>query len=655
MRNVLAAWVAVFSVGALEAQDVTWPVNGRDLHGTRYLPAAAITRENVGRLEVAWTYSTGEAGDAFATKKDTSFEATPLVVGGLMYVGTPLGRVIALDPGTGREVWVFDPKIRRDVTYGDFATRGVAAWADVTVAASQPCRLRIFVATAQAQLFALDGRDGRACAGFGGAAGFVDLKANLRVPPFEAAAYSMTSPPIVVNGTVVTGSSVADNSRPAPASGEVRGWDARTGALKWTWDPVPQDAKDPAHAEWRGSLAHKTGAANAWSVMAADAERDLVFVPTGSPAPDYYGVMRLGANRYANSIVALKASTGKLVWAFQTVHHDLWDYDNASPPAVVTVSKDGAPVPAVVQATKSGMLFVLHRDTGMPVFPVEERAVPRSDVPGEEAAPTQPFTAAIAPLSPHRLTADEVWGLDEADRAACRAVVEGLRNEGIFTPPSVKGTLVLPSNIGGAHWGGVAVDPERQILVVPVNRVAAMVQLIPRETYDRDKDKYRADDQRLGHDYEYNGMRETPFVMRRRLLRAPSGLPCTPPPFGTLVAVDLRTGARRWEVPLGSFTRPFPAERAAQIRSEWGSPNLGGPIVTAGGLVFIGAALDRFLHAYDIETGRELWKGPLPESGKATPMSYRLASGEQFVAIAVGGGGAFGKGDSVVAFRLPRP
>lgn len=654
MRQVAAAFLATLA-GVAGAQDITWPVNGRDLHGTRYLPAAAITRENVGRLEVAWTYSTGEAGDAFATKKATSFETTPLVIGGLMYVGTPLGRVIALDPATGREVWVFDPKIRRDVTYGDFATRGVAAWADVSVAAGRPCRLRIFVATAQAQLFALDGRDGRPCAGFGGAAGFVDLKAGLRVPPFEPAAYSMTSPPIVVSGTVVTGSSVADNSRPAPASGEVRGWDARTGALKWTWDPVPQNAKDPAHVEWRGSLAHKTGAANAWSVMAADAERDLVFVPTGSPAPDYYGAMRLGANRYANSIVALKASTGRLVWAFQTVHHDLWDYDNASPPAVVTVTKDGARVPAVVQATKSGMLFVLHRDTGLPVFPVEERAVPRSDVPGEEAAPTQPFTTAIAPLSPHRFTAAEVWGLDEADRAACRAAVEGLRNEGIFTPPSVRGTLVLPSNIGGAHWGGVAVDPERQVLVVPVNRVAAMVQLIPREAYDRDKDKYRADDRRLGHDYEYNGMWETPFVMRRRLLRGPSGLPCTPPPFGVLVAVDLRTGARRWEVPLGSFTRPFPAERAAQVRAEWGSPNLGGPIVTAGGLVFIGAALDRFLHAYDVETGRELWKGPLPESGKATPMSYRLASGEQFVAIAVGGGGAFGKGDSVVAFRLPRP
>ena len=243
---------------------------------------------------------------------------------------------------------------------------------------------------------------------------------------------------------------------------------------------MPQDPADPAYREWRGAMAHKTGAANAWSVLAADPERGLVFVPTGSAAPDYYGALRLGDNRYANSIVALRAATGEVVWAFQTVHHDLWDYDNASPPALVTLTRDGRAVPAVLQATKTGMLFVLDRETGAPVFPVEERAVPASDIPLEEAARTQPFTAITPPLSPHRFTVDEVWGTTDADREACRAAIAGLRNEGIFTPPSVKGTLVLPSNIGGAHWGGVAVDPERQIAVVPVNRIAAMVQLIPR-------------------------------------------------------------------------------------------------------------------------------------------------------------------------------
>jgi quinoprotein glucose dehydrogenase len=628
-----------------------WPAYGHDAGGTRYSPLPEITHTNVARLAVAWTYRTGETEPRFKTEKPTAFEATPLVVDGVMYVGTPLGRVIALDPATGRERWVFDPKIARDVTYGDFASRGVSTWLDPSTSTGSECRRRIFVATAQSQLFALDARDGRRCAGFG-RDGMVDLKEGLRIQPFEPAAYTMTSPPVVVNGLVITGSSIADNSRPNPASGEVRAYDAKSGALKWTWDPIPQDPKDPAYGDWRGALAQKSGAANAWSLLAADPERDLVFVPTGSAAPDYYGVLRLGDNRYANSIVALRASTGKVVWAFQTVHHDLWDYDNASPPALVTITHDGKQVPAVIQATKTGMFFVLDRETGRPVFPVEERPVPASDIPGEQTSPTQPFTVVTPPLSPHRLTVDQVWGMTDAERAACHAAIDGLRNEGIFTPPSVQGTLALPSNIGGAHWGGVAVDPVRQIAVVPVNRIAAVVQLIPRDSFHHEQ--AMAEDKRLGREYEYNGMWGTPYVMRRRMLLSPSGIPCTPPPFGTLVAIDLKTGGRLWEVPLGSFTRLLSPELAAKVLPEWGSPNLGGPIVTAGGVVFIGAALDRWLHAYDIETGRELWRGPLPESGKATPMTYRLASGEQFVAIAVGGGGAFGVGDYVVAFRLTR-
>lgn len=646
---LLGVLLVVAGCAAPAGSEVGWETYGGSILGTRYVPVDVISRENVDRLEVAWTYRTGETDPRYRTAAPASFQATPLVVEGTMYVSTPLGRVVALDPATGEERWVYDPGIRRDVRYGDFANRGVAAWIDPSAATGAPCRLRIFVGTAQSQLVALDGRDGAPCRDFG-ESGLVDLKRGLRIPPFEPAAYTLTSPPLAAEGLVVVGSSIADNSRPNPASGEVRAFDARTGELRWSWDPIPQNPADPAHGDWRGELAHGTGGANAWSVLAADPERDLVFVPTSSPAPDYYGVLRLGDNRYANSIAALRLSTGELVWAFQTVHHDLWDYDNASPPALVTLRRDGDEVPAVLQATKTGMLFALDRETGEPIFPVEERPVPSSDIPGEETSPSQPFTVAPPPLSPHAFDVDDAWGPTEEDRRACRAAVEGLRNEGIFTPPSERGTLVLPSNIGGAHWGGVAIDPERQIAVVPVNRIAAMVQLIPRESFDRAR--FREEDARLGHDYEYNMMRGTPYVMRRRMLLGPSGLPCTPPPFGTLVAVDLRTGAVRWEVPLGSFTRPLADEAAARIPAEWGSPNLGGPIVTAGGLVFIGAALDRWLHAHDIETGRELWRGPLPESGRATPMSYRLATGEQFVVIVVGGGDVFGEGDHVIAFRL---
>jgi len=611
--------------------------------------APRITPQNISRLQVAWTYRTGEAGDRFATSKPASLEATPLVVDGSMYIGTPLGRVIALDPVTGQERWVFDPKIARNIPYGDFASRGVSTWLDEAAPPDSPCRRRIYAATAQAQLIALDARDGEPCRAFG-SNGIVDLKVGLRIPPFEPQAYSITSPPLAVNGVVITGSSIGDNSRPDPASGEVRGFDARTGKLRWTWDPIPQDASDPAYAQWRGAMAHKGGGANAWSRLVADAERDLVFVPTGSAAPDYYGVLRLGDNRYANSIVALRATTGRLVWAFQTVHHDLWDYDNASPPALVTVRRNGVAVAAVVQTTKTGMMFVLERDTGRPVFPVEERPVPASDIPEEQTSRTQPFTSLTPPLSPHRFAANEVWGITSADRDACRAAIAPLRNEGIFTPPSTRGTLLMPSRIGGVNWGGVAIDQSRQTAVVAVNRIAEMVQLIPREGFDLQR--ARAEEQpRLGDDFEYNMMRGTPYVVRRRLLLAPSRLPCTPPPFGALVAIDLSTGRKKWETPLGSMTSVLAPDIATITKSDWGSVNLGGPVATSGGVIVIGAALDRRLHAYDTQTGRELWHGELPASAKATPMTYTLSSSVEYVAVAVGGGGAWGVGDYVIAFR----
>jgi quinoprotein glucose dehydrogenase len=450
---------------------------------------------------------------------------------------------------------------------------------------------------------------------------------------------------------VVVGSAVADNNRIDAASGEVRGFDARTGALRWTWDPVPQDSANPASRTWAGPNAHRTGAANAWSIFAADPARGLVFIPTGSPSVDYFGGERKGRNQHANSVVAIRASTGETVWSFQTVRHDLWDYDNASPPALVDLQINGRPTAVVLQATKTGQLFVLDRDTGRPVFPITEGRVAQSDVQGEESWPTQIVSSGLPELSPQRLALDEVWGPTAEDRSACRARFNELRNDGAFTPPSLRGSLIVPSNVGGAHWGGVAYDPANEVVVVPTNRIAAVITLIPRAQFESRHDMVMGQE-RIGT--EYAMMRGTPYVLKRELFLGPSNAPCTPPPFGSLVAIDLRTRKIKWSVPLGT------SEGLEKIGIKVppdipGAINLGGPITTAGGLVFIGATLDRYFRAFDITNGRELWKAALPAGGKATPMTYLGADGRQYVVIAAGGDGkAWGWSDEVVAFALPQ-
>jgi quinoprotein glucose dehydrogenase len=396
---LLAVCAALFTMIAARPQErgsVDWPAYGRDIGGSRFAPAGEVTPANVSALQVAWTYHTGETAPEFATSADNrSLEATPIVVDGGLYFATPLGRVISLHPETGAERWVFDARVDRSVRYGDYTSRGVSTWLDAAAPVGAHCRRRIIAPVIDARLIALDAASGKVCADFG-QDGVVDLRAGLRNPPLETAEYELTSPPVVIGNIIVTGSAVADNSRIDAASGEVRAFDARTGRLLWSWDPVPQDSADPAFHTWRSERAHRTGGANAWSVLAADSALDLVFVPTGAPSPDYFGGERLGDDRYGNAIVALHASTGKVAWHFQTVHHDLWDYDNASPPALATIRRDGRDVPVVLQATKTGMLFVLDRATGAPLFPVEERNVPASTIPGEQASRTQPSRSGSA-------------------------------------------------------------------------------------------------------------------------------------------------------------------------------------------------------------------------------------------------------------------
>ena len=578
---------------------------------------------------------------------------TPLVVDGRMFVSTPLGRVMALDPETGRELWKFDPKVDRTVGFGDFTNRGVSYWVDSRLTGeTTACARRVLIATIDGRLIALDAERGTSCAGFGDA-GTVDLRGSLRNKPFETAEYEVTSPPAIVNDMVVVGSAVADNSRTDAASGEVRAFDARTGALRWTWDPIPQDSTDAAWRTWIGPKAHATGAANAWSVIAADAARDLVFVPTGSASPDYYGGERLGDNRYANSIVALRASTGRVVWHFQVVHHDLWDYDVASPPALVTLRKDGREIPVVLQTTKTGQLFVLHRETGEPVFPVEERPVPASDVAGEQASRTQPFNTVLPPLSPQRLTPDEAFGASDSDRAACRARIAGLRNEGPFTPPSERGTLVYPSSIGGAHWGGVAFDPVRQIAVVPVNRIPIEVRLIPNATFDPRTTTDAAESRGPGarvHADARDAVRDATAVHVRAGGRA-------------VLAAAVRV-ARRHRPQLGHEEVGRPPRHVRRDVAARDTAGRRGIVRLAQprrrdrdgrrGRVHRARRSITPLRAFDVETGRELWKGALPAGGKATPMTFRgPRDGRQYVVVAAGGDGeVFGSSDAIVAFRL---
>jgi quinoprotein glucose dehydrogenase len=380
--------------------------------------------------------------------------------------------------------------------------------------------------------------------------------------------------------------------------------------------------------------------------MAVDQERHLLFVPTGSASPDYYGGLRPGDDKWSNSIVALRGKTGEFVWGFQLVHHDLWDFDSAAPPLLTTLHLDGKDIPVVIQGNKSGLLYVLNRDTGKPVFPVEERPVPKSDVPGEVASPTQPFPLKPPALAPHTLSADQAWGPTPQDRDWCRNYISKLRNEGIFTPPSLRGTLMVPGNVGGMTWSGYAFDPKRSLLVTNVNNLAAIARLIPREKY---KDRRSRTE-----DGDYGDQLGAPYGLYRRFIQSPSDLPCSPPPWGTLTAVDMTEGKIRWQVPLGSMG-DFGGEHPQQMPP--GSISLGGPIVTAGGLVFIAGTTDCNFRAFDIETGKELWKTHLPACANATPMTYRVsATGKQYLVIAAGGHPKITEeklGDSLVAFALP--
>ena len=637
--SVISALLCAISHPAWPSQ---WPTVPGDAGGTRYSPLAQIHAGNVKKLRVAWRYRHGDfrSGWPLADVKGTVFEATPIMAAGNLVFSTPFNRVIALEPDTGREVWTFDPRIDKSRRYANkMVSRGVASW-NGNVGASI-CEQRIFATTLDARLIALDAQSGTPCATFG-AGGTVDLLHGIEgiVDPWE---YNLTSPPTVVGDSVIVGSSVVDLIRRIQPAGAVRAFDARTGALRWRFDTIARD-DDIGADTWENESWRRHGGANVWSIITADVERGMVFLPVSSPGPDHYGGDRLGANLFGNSVVALDARSGRRIWHFQTVHHDLWDYDLAAPPILVTLPRNGRNVDAVVQLTKSGFVFVLDRDNGTPVDPVTERPVPASDIPGERAWPTQPFPAMPA-LGATRFYESDLWARDADHLQACREWLSGLRNEGVFTPPSVRGTLLLPGPAGGVNWPGGAYDPVRGHLFVPVNHVPIVGYLdpLPQANFDRtDGVVLQSPLRALKWLWSGTGTGLRYHMIRREYF-ARYGVPCNRPPWGTLSALDLKAPGKLWQVPLGE--------------TQWGATgaiNFGPPLATASGLVFVGGTAERKLRVFDSDNGTEITSIELPAGIHAGPMTY-LSGGKQYLVIAAGGHATLPSklGDWIIAYTLP--
>lgn len=614
---------------------LAWSAYGGDKKGTRFSAFDQITPDNVNHLTIVWNYKSGAFNDREQVRDNASFETTPILVENLLVFCTQFNEVIALEPDTGRERWRFDPEVPLDGRPANrFTCRGVSHWQDSKLRTEAACASRVFVGTVDARIIALDTKTGQRCDEFS-ADGEVTIEPNIALRwPGEM---QITSAPAIVGDVVITGTAISDNLRTQAPLGTVFAFDARTGEPQWSFKPFEND-QPSIPSEARATAGH----ANVWSTMAVDEQRGLVFLPTSSPSPDYYGGNRIGNNSYANSVVALDGKTGSVRWHFQAVHHDVWDYDLPAQPGLYTVSKGGKKHDVVSIATKMGLVFVLDRETGKPFLPIDERPVPQAAVEGESLSPTQPFPRLTPPLVPNTLDPDRAFGITVWDKLSCRKQIASLRAEGLFTPPSLQGSLALPFAGGGANWGSTAFDPSRNLLLVNMSNVAQYVRLT-RKTSD-ERSVYAIKD-----DAEYAPMEGAPYSMSRALLVSPLGLPCSPPPWGVLVGVDLASGEIVWRKTLGTTEDLAPASLAF----DFGTPNFGGPIVTASGLVFIGAAMDDYLRAFSAETGEELWKGRLPAGGQATPMTYEF-KGRQYVVIAAGGHSSAGTniGESIVAFAL---
>ncbi len=620
-----------------------WPEWGGDKGGLHYSPLDQIDRSNVDALELVWEHRSGDFNAPSADRMPTGLQVTPIVTNGLLYYCTPYMRVFALDPETGEERWMFDPELRAAGVGGPYplTCRGVSYW-EAREPTGGECDKRILYGTKDSELWALDADTGVPCADFG-SGGKVFLREGIEagVPPWE---YYVTSPPLILGDRAILGALVADQLRTDAPSGVVRAFDVRSGELLWAWDPVPPDYRKDVPP---GERFHR-GTPNVWSILSGDEERGLVFVPTGNPSPDSFAAERDGLDFYGSSTVALHADTGEVAWHFQTVHHDVWDYDVGTQPELFQIEGVGGGRPGVLQATKMGHVFLLDRETGEPLYPVEERPVPTDGVPGETLSPTQPFPTHPPPLHPTELTPENV-GYTFVDRGSCVEALETYRFDGIFTPPTISGSIQYPHTAGGMNWGGVAVDPTTATMFANQSHIAMIVEMVPREDYEK------IPEGSVAYPNELYPMAGTPYGVKRSGYFSSAGAPCNPTPWGSLQAVDLRTGEVKWKVNLGTTKHqaPWPLYLIPGL-GDVGAPNFGGGIVTAGGLFFLGATTDRAFRAFDVDTGEIVWETELPYQANASPLSYRLREdGRQFVVVAAGGNAISKQGDAIMAFALP--
>jgi len=628
------------------AAEGDWPQYAGAEGGGRYSTADQITPDNVTDLEKAWTYRTGALEEFPDLVKVSGFQATPILLkpeaGHHLITCTPFNKVIALDPGTGEERWVFDPEIDMTNYANKFNCRGLTQWEDTQADAGAVCKYRLFMATNDQRLVAIDSVTGKYCEAFGDG-GNIDVTpiiAQLQ-PQEQLQSMQLQSPVAVVNDTVIIGGSANKFKSRASNNGAVRAFDARSGELKWVFDTILRRGE--------GASDYDVGGANVWTTMSWDSERDLLFVPTAGPSPNYLGTHRPGNNLYANSVLAIRASTGELVWHFQGVHHDVWDWDIPTHPLLVDITRDGEKIPVVIVLTKTGVVFTLHRETGEPFFDIEERPVPTDGVLGERLSPTQPFPVKPPPLVKHTLTADDAWGfIDAFDKKACREKIESMRSGGYYEPPSEQGTVMYPMVGGGMNWGGGAFDPDRNILVTPVAQIPYFVKLIPTEDIQKEDTEQPMSGLPMGPPGYIGGAE---YGVHHGPLMSPIFTPCTEPPWSLLVAVDMDKGEILWKKPLGVLDKLMPVP----IPLEWGTGAIaGGAITTKTGVVFIGAAHDERFRAHDIETGEKVWEDDVPYSANATPMTYTY-KGKQYVVTSAGGHAwsPLPQGDYVVAWALP--